>query len=241
MEFKILQRDIDSETLKSNHGATPSCGTHLFKLERYVATEEKFEQLVHTLSLTNCEIDKLEISKVTFSDTKADNLAKGLLHNDTVTELVITKSKLRKNHIQMICDAIATNEAIQTIRLENVNVLESAGMSIANALSQNVSLKSLTLIDAGIGDRAMTQIVKGISESICIEYIDLRDNLFEEAGFVELVKAMKITRACKVLKLQGLKINKNVCDILSSFFKHRECKIEEVSLHEAELDNEIFD
>ena len=138
---------------------------------------------------------------MTFSDTKADNLARALINNDTITELVIKKSKLRKQHIQQICESMGATEALQYLRLENVSLLESAGEAIGKALKENVSLKSLTLVDAVIGDRVMMQIVKGIREAICLEYIELRDNLFEEPGFMGLISAMRVTKACRVLKL----------------------------------------
>ena len=87
------------------------------------------------------------------------------------------------------------------------------------------------LIEAGIGDLAMIELAKGIQEAICLETIDLRFNHFERKGFEALIKAMKETMACKVLRLEGLQIEKEEAELLGSFVRQPDCLIYEIDVH----------
>ena len=90
---------------------------------------------------------------------------------------------------------------------------------------QNLSLQILDLSYAGIGDNAMHEIAEGIGESIHLYSIDLRHNHFEKEGLHSLIKALKKTMVCSVLKLEGIFFDEEDADLLGTFLTDSMCKI----------------
>ena len=182
MDWNILKRDVQLIERRRVCLTRPRCEKHL-ELQRYQVTEGKLRETRSKLSETNCVIDRVTVSQVTFNDKKASLLAQGLARNDTINTLTIQRSKIKVNQMETLMSAVCTNESIEYIRFEECNLLQKHGVALSQALSMNVSLKHLTLIEAGIGDLAMIEIAKGIREAICLEYVDLRHNHFERTGF----------------------------------------------------------
>ena len=111
MEFKILKRDIESDENRKQKLHSPMKENPVLKLARYEVTESKLEKEMEEMSEKG--IKKIDLYKVTFSDKKCGILAKGIKQNEHLLEIAVNKCKFRRDHMEIIADAIGSNEAIQ--------------------------------------------------------------------------------------------------------------------------------
>lgn len=140
----------------------------------------------------------------------------------------------------MIAEAIACNEAIQIIRLFEVNILTKQGEFLKETMMANMSLKCLDLRYCGIGDNAMAELAKGIRESIHLTEVDMRHNHFEKQGLHDLINALKATMVCRKLKFECVYIDKEDADLLTTFLTDIDCSLEEIELHDNDMTFEVF-
>lgn len=236
MEFCILKRDILDRDRRVEQLKTPSNENRHLKLSRYAVTVEELRKTRATLSDSNCAVDRLTVSRVVFTERKARILAQAIAGNDTIGEIKFTRCKMRTDEMQRLGDALSTSQSVHTLRFRTCNLISKHCTAVSRILHQNMSLKSLSLIDAGIGDNGMLALSRGIAEAISLQHIDLRHNLFETTGLRALVQALCVTYTCRVLRLQGIAIGIEEAEILENFLRSPSCSLEEIAIHEAELD-----
>ena len=97
MEYRITQRDIESQHRRERNLQEPGFPLKYLKLKRYQATLHEFTQCFQTLTESTCPIDHLELSQVNLNEKRCDLLADAIKNNSSVEVITINKCKLRKN------------------------------------------------------------------------------------------------------------------------------------------------
>ena len=191
MDIRYLKRDLISWQRRQDWLLSPSQQNNHWTLKRGNVTEEYLLKVREVLRQSNCAVQRLQITRVNFTDLKARILAKAISENDSLNELKFKHCKLRVTSLALLMDAVGSNEAITSIEFRDMKLVIKNLESISLALSQNMSIKKLVLQETGIGDNSMIALSKGIQEALNLEFIDLEYNKFEDVGFKALLRAMR--------------------------------------------------
>ncbi|XP_059814739.1 NACHT, LRR and PYD domains-containing protein 12-like isoform X1 [Hypanus sabinus] len=134
-----------------------------------------------------CKIQKLWLSRISLTDSGAEDLASALSTNRSLTELNMSYNKLGDSGVKLVSAALRNPECkIQTLWLRDVGLTDSAAGDLVSALSTNPSLSDLILGSNSLTDRSVPGLRRLIQTLPSLKWILLWGNQFSETGEKEL-------------------------------------------------------
>jgi len=147
-------------------------------------------------------------------DSKILNLSKMLLHNISITTLIISNNYILPDRIFSIAEALSSNTTLEVLELNNNCIQQEGAFAIANALLANprTSLKSLSMSSNAIGDIGTDAIAKMLITNDTIEILNLNNNQIGDAGAEAIANMLSINTT-----LQKLYIDYNSIETIGIF------------------------
>ncbi|XP_072891355.1 NACHT, LRR and PYD domains-containing protein 3-like [Hemitrygon akajei] len=134
-----------------------------------------------------CKIQKLWLTRVSLTDSGAENLASALSANPSLTELNLSDNKLGDSGVKLVSAALRNPECeIQKLWLDKVGLTDYGAEDLVSALSTNPSLTVLNLGLNSLTDRFVPALCRLILTLPSLEWICLGSNQFSEIGGKEL-------------------------------------------------------
>ncbi|XP_072891315.1 NACHT, LRR and PYD domains-containing protein 12-like [Hemitrygon akajei] len=134
-----------------------------------------------------CKIQKLWLTRVSLTDSGAEDLASALSANPSLTELNLSDNKLGDSGVKLVSAALRNPECkIQKLWLDKVGLTDSGAEDLVSALSTNPSLTVLNLGLNSLTDRSVPALCRLILTLLSLEWICLGSNQFSDIGGKEL-------------------------------------------------------
>ncbi|XP_059818026.1 NACHT, LRR and PYD domains-containing protein 12-like [Hypanus sabinus] len=134
-----------------------------------------------------CKIQKLRLTRVSLSDSGAEDLVSALSTNPSLMELNLSGNELGDSGVKLVSAALRNPECkIQKLWLDKVGLTDSGTEELVSALSTNPSLTVLNLGLNSLTDRSVSALYRLILTLPILEWICLGSNQFSEIGGKEL-------------------------------------------------------
>ncbi|XP_059816755.1 NACHT, LRR and PYD domains-containing protein 12-like isoform X2 [Hypanus sabinus] len=134
-----------------------------------------------------CKIQKLRLTRVSLSDSGAEDLVSALSANPSLMELNLSGNELGDSGVKLVSAALRNPECkIQKLWLDKVGLTDSGTEELVSALSTNPSLTVLNLGLNSLTDRSVSALYRLILTLPILEWICLGSNQFSEIGGKEL-------------------------------------------------------
>ncbi|XP_059815319.1 NACHT, LRR and PYD domains-containing protein 14-like [Hypanus sabinus] len=134
-----------------------------------------------------CKIQKLRLTRVSLTDSGAEDLVSTLSTNPSLTELNLSGNELGDSGVKLVSAALRNPECkIQKLQLDKVGLTDSGAEDLVSTLSTNPSLTVLNLGLNSLTDRSVPALYRLILTLPNLEWICLGSNQFSEIGGKEL-------------------------------------------------------
>ncbi|XP_059816980.1 NACHT, LRR and PYD domains-containing protein 3-like [Hypanus sabinus] len=134
-----------------------------------------------------CKIQKLGLTRVSLTDSGAEDLVSALSANPSLMELNLSGNELGDSGVKLLSAALRNPECkIQKLWLDKVGLTDSGTEELISALSTNPSLTVLNLGLNSLTDRSVPALYRLILTLPNLEWICLGSNQFSEIGGKEL-------------------------------------------------------
>ncbi|XP_051865133.1 uncharacterized protein LOC127566659 [Pristis pectinata] len=146
--------------------------------------------LAAALTITKYEVQKLQLQRVGFSDSGAEDLFSALSTNRSLTELDLCYNELGDSGVKLVSEDLRDPECkIQKLSLCRVGLTESGAEDLVSALRTNGSLTELDLGDNELGDSGVKLVSAVLRDPECkikrlgLEKVNLTDSGAEDLLF----------------------------------------------------------
>ena len=110
------------------------------RLNKHTATIEHLERLKEHIQTDTrkCQVTRLEVAKVLFTEPKAVLLADIMSHpNCKIKELVLTKCRAKSDKMTLLFGALARNKSVANLILTGTNIPRDSVVALNDLLSTN--------------------------------------------------------------------------------------------------------
>ncbi|XP_060709483.1 NACHT, LRR and PYD domains-containing protein 3-like isoform X2 [Hemiscyllium ocellatum] len=181
-ELNLSNCGLGTEGIQRLASALHKC--KVLRLRGNNLTDDGVNLLSETLKREDCKIQQLDLSSNGISHTGAQELAKGLSSNSSLTQLNLSRNKLGDTGMTDLCEALSSPQCkIQSLLIcENLirgNIIEK----LVSTLSTNRSLTSLNLNKNKLGDRGIRLVAAVLGQRSCtLQTLELQWNRFSADG-----------------------------------------------------------
>ncbi|XP_048476672.1 NACHT, LRR and PYD domains-containing protein 3-like isoform X5 [Rhincodon typus] len=160
----------------------------VLRLQGNNLTDEGVKLLSDTLERADCKIQILDLSSNGISHTGAQELAKGLSSNSSLTQLNLSKNKIGDTGVISLCDALSSPHCkIQTLLLCQNLIRERTVNPLMCTLSNNQSLTHLNLNNNKLEDRGIGVLIAALGQQSCtLQTLELEGNGISDTYTMEL-------------------------------------------------------
>ncbi|XP_043537004.1 NACHT, LRR and PYD domains-containing protein 3-like [Chiloscyllium plagiosum] len=154
-------------------------------------TDNGVKLLSETLKREDCQIQILDLSSNDLSHTDAQELAKGLSSNSSLTQLNLSQNKLGDTGVTNVCEALSSPQCkIQSLLLCENLIRGKVVEKLMLTLSTNWSLTSLNLNKNKLGDQGIRLMIAALGQRSCtLQTLELEGNGITNAYTEDLAVA----------------------------------------------------
>lgn len=195
------------------------------------------KRLAAALGRRECKLQKLRLNKNDLTSACAEDLARALCTNRSLTEVDLGDNELGDIGVELVFAALVeTDCAIQKLCLKNNGFTCSPAEKLATVLRRSHSLKELDLGHNKLGDRGMKRLTTALSDSDCqIQELKVEDNGLTASCAEDLAAALCATPSLTKLELGENYLGDSGVKVLSTALMDPDCKIQKLSLNNNQL------
>ncbi|CAC5423312.1 unnamed protein product [Mytilus coruscus] len=230
----LTARDIQyiSEILRTNKTIST------LTLRRCGLSGAPIRTLAEFLSKSNT-LRKLDISDNHFDDNDAPYVAMIIEHNESISNLNLSKNKLGDSGI-LIGNALKENEMITTLDLSWNHLRGNGAIGIARGLEKNTKLLNLQVAWNGFAFEGCAALGHTLVHNSTLSTIDLANNRIHNPAMFELLKGLCGNKSLSTIRLAQNPITAPMTSIiLQRISTSKECGLKELDMEGIVVDKEF--
>ncbi|XP_072420689.1 NACHT, LRR and PYD domains-containing protein 6-like isoform X3 [Chiloscyllium punctatum] len=181
-ELNLSNCGLGTEGIQRLASAVHKC--KVLRLRGNNLTDDGVKLLSETLKREDCKIQTLDLSSNGISHTDAQELAKGLSSNSSLTQLDLRQNKLGDTGATNLCEALSSPQCkIRSLLLCENLIRGKVVEKLTLTLSANWSLTSLNLNKNKLGDQGIRLVIAALGQRSCtLQTLELQRNRFSANG-----------------------------------------------------------
>ena len=162
---------------------------------------EGVKRIIEILKV-NRTLTKFNISGNPLSDDAVMALSDCLMHNCTLQELCIARTRITRNNFVMIMNALRLNTTL--VKLDaSCNLFSDNAIDLSSYLRNNITLKELNLKSTNIKENHVKEMMKALSVNTTLQKLVISRNYICDAGAIAISDYLRSCNSLKVLYISN--------------------------------------